>query len=41
MGDFEQEGRINATREGDGDAAEIFEIPAKVVELFVGGIGIN
>ena len=41
MGDFEQEGRVDAAREGDGDAAKIFEIPAKVVELFVGGFGFN
>ena len=41
MGDFEQEGRVDAAREGDGDAAQIFEIPAKVVEFFVGGFGIN
>ena len=41
MGDFEQEGRVDAAREGDGDAAKIFEIPAKVVEFFVGGFGFN
>jgi hypothetical protein len=41
MGDFEQEGRINAAREGDGDTAQIIEIPAKILELFMGGFGIN
>ena len=41
MGDFEQEGRVDAAREGYSDAAQIIEIPAKVVEFFVGGFGIN
>ena len=31
MSDFEKEGRVDAAREGDGDAAQIFEITAKVV----------